>query len=156
MKMSRPKSTDFCQVPYFKEIVDIPKQHMHIPKVYNKSSPIRNKENMLKTRSKNLSPVQPISLNNVNKSAVLERYYKKIFTNINPNTESGSIRHFSIKRKHILENLSDKTGLFSRDEQEEAVKNYKITRNRIGTLLKHRIPTDSLRYRQRLLMDSYS
>lgn len=149
MKNTRTNSIDCTEMPLYKDIMEIPKQYLHIHKNFSRVSPLRNRKILEKIRnSHNGSWSNSIQLpKHIPNSPKLEECYMKILKKACEDKEN-STRYFSLQKQRILSEIPDIPPSSMRIEQEEALISYKNTQMRIKTLVKNKLPPSVLKYKK--------
>jgi hypothetical protein len=127
------------------KLPEIKRQHIHIPKNYTNVSPLRNKQNILKTLKKSTQPVPTAKTFKI--SPLLNNFYQKIIEKCSSDKENTQLRSLSVQRTKILSSLHSNNRTFSLSEQEEAFENYKIIQNKVSLLTRNKLPASLRKFK---------
>lgn len=131
------------------EVFRIPKQYMHIQKEYLKSSPIRNKKNLLKARGKTNESFNGENSHAKSSNSAAEDFFSKILAVQKSNKENASTRYFSARKNRILSELPEKFASFHRMEHEEISADYKLTQLKIHSITRSKLPPSLIKFRHK-------
>ena len=139
---NRHHSVDFDLIS---KLPEIRRKHIHIPKNYSNVSPLRNKQNILKTLKKSTQAVPTEKSFKI--SPLLNNFYQKIFEKCSANKENNSLRSLSAQRAKILSSLYSDNRTFSLSEQQEAFESYKEVQNKVCLLTRNKLPASLRKFR---------
>lgn len=139
---SQNASFDISLVP---KLPDSHRQHLHIPKNYTNISPLRNKQNILKTLKK--PPYPKTTENSLRLSPILNQFYQKIIEKSSNNKENHKMRSLSVERSRFLSKINTNSSNYSLSEQKEVLDSYKNIQSKLIKITRNKLPSSLRKFK---------
>lgn len=150
MRKSRTSSANNTAYFLYKDIMEIPKQYMHVSKNFSKVSPLRNIKNLKEiNHSHNSSFSERLEIpKQIPNFPNLDNCYMKILKKATQNKENIKVRHLSVQKQRILSEIPEVPPSAFKMVEEESLNSYKTTQLKIKALTKNKLPPSLLKYKK--------